>query len=304
MLRKIVTSAALICLTVLSLPQTSHALTCASWKEAEKSIRTWWSQAYPKETILSIEQGGPAETYSKTESTNQKKLDEYGNEWEYYKKNPYCSLPAKVLVRQSSGKRSFNVSAVFKVSGKKFAFDDVAVGSSEPALEPGEAAQPEAAEIKNLIKEKFMSMIPPDLQQNIQVESVLIAKKRSLGRWDNGQAFYSIPGITINMIEDGTPKKCDDNAPSMLYKGDEKSPSLTAEGPWKIKFGTKHLPKQCVDFAKYYSRVDKYIDSLEGNAPPPKQASKSNKAVEQKQENAPDNSSATNVKNKLKGFGF
>jgi hypothetical protein len=312
MMKKLMAFAVLASLIVISLPQTSQALTCATWKDAEKSIRTWWGQAYPKEKILSIEQGGPPETYSKTQSTNQKKIDEYGNEWEYYKKNPYCSIPAKVKVQQSSGKRVFNVSAVYKVSGKKFTFDDLAVGSSQAQVElaPGEVAQPDAPEIKKVIQEHFMSMIPPDLRENIQVESVLISKNRPLVRWDDGQAFYSIPGITFNFIEDGEKKTCEENVPTALYKGEEKNRRLNAAGPWKIVFGDKHLPKQCVTFAKYYSRVDKYIDSLEGNGPPPK-ASSSKKAVkqpadnpEQKPEKATNDMPAPNLKNMMKGFGF
>ncbi len=251
-------------------PTNSFALTCGSWKDAEKSIRSWWSAAYPKEAILSIVQNGPPETYSKVKSTNQKKIDEYGNEWEYFQKNPYCSIPAKVKVQQSSSQRIFNVSAVFKVSGKKFTFDDVATGSSEAVLAPGQAEAPDKEVIKTLITEKVASSIPPDLQANIKVDKVMISP-RNVRDMGNGQSAYSMSSADLYLVEDGVNKKKCEIGPVTLYKGEENNMRLDAGGPWKIQF-MKSVPSNCVDL-KYFSKVYNFANHIVEKAPPAVDAS-------------------------------
>lgn len=266
MISRLVVCTALTCLTAVALPHPSQALTCGSWKDAEKSIRTWWSKAYPNEAILTINQNGPPETYSKVKSTNQKKIDEYGNEWEYFQKNPYCSIPAKLKVQQSSGPRMFNVSAIFKVSGKKFTFDDVATGGSEAVLEPGQAAAPDKDEIKRIVTEAYLANIPPDLQSKIQVDKVMIAP-RQLQRWEGGQSGYSMAGVDMYLIIDGEKKdKCDVSLVN-LYKGDEKNMRLEAAGPWKVEFRVKQDISRCAE--KYQGRVSDFINHVEVKLPPP-----------------------------------
>lgn len=261
----IVTLFSVIVLFGVATPTTSFALTCGSWKDAEKSIRSWWIKAYPNEKILTIAQNGPAQTYSKVKSTNQKKIDEYGNEWEYFQKNPYCSIPAKLKVQQSSGPRIFNVSAIFKVSGKKFTFDDVATGGSEAVAEPGQAAAPDKDEIKRLLTEAYMSNIPPDLQSNIKVDKIMISP-RQLQRWEGGQTAYSMTGMDLYLVIDGQQKdKCEINMIN-LYKGEVKNKRLEAGGPWKIEFVLKNDLARCAD--KYENRVSDFVNHVEVKAPP------------------------------------
>jgi len=266
MLTRVFISALLACLAVVSQPQPSQAVTCGTWKEAEKSIRWYWEKAAPTEKILTIEQNGPPQTYSKVQSTNQKKIDEYGNEWEYYQKNPYCSVPAKLKVQQTSGPRIFNVSAVFKVSGRKFTFDDVAVGGSEALLEPGQALAPDVPEIKKIITEAYMANIPADLHSKIQVDKVMIAP-RTLSRWDGGQSGYSMASVDMYLIIDGERKdKCEVSLVN-LYKGDEKNMRLDAAGLWKVEFRIKQSMYRCT--GKYQSRVSDFVNKVEVKAPPP-----------------------------------
>lgn len=296
MLKKLVVFAVLVSTSVVLQPQPSHALTCGSWKDAEKSIRKWWTQANPTEKILSIEQNGPPQTYSKTQSTNQKQIDEYGNEWEYYKKNPYCRVPAKVKVQQSSGQRIFSVSAIYKVSGKKFTFDDVATGGSEVVLEPGQAAAPDAAEIKKLITDAYMSNIPPDLQSSIQVEKVMIPP-RQLRPGDGGQANYQMTSVDIYLVIDGKPKKrkCE-IAFVELYKGELDNMRLDAGGPWKINFRPPSDVSLCA--GKYGNQVSDFMNHVEPKKPAPTRK----KSVEP--ESTRDSSEPSKTPRVLKGFGF
>ena len=266
MLIRLIVPVVLVFVTLVAMPTTSRALTCGTWVEAEKSLRSWWGKAYPNEKILSAEQNGPPQTYSKIKSTNQKKIDEYGNEWEYYQKNPYCSIPAKVKVQQSSGPRIFNVSAVFKVSGKKFTFDDVAVGGSEAVLEPGMAAAPDVAEIKKLIVEKVISKIPPQLQGNIKVDKVMISP-RQFQRWEGGTSAYSMSSVDLYLVVDGENQSKCEIAPVNLFKGEEKNMRLDADGTWQIQIVSKSVPSSCVPF-KYSDQTYKYANNIVEQAPP------------------------------------
>jgi len=297
MLTKFFVSAVLTCLTVLLLAQPSQALTCGTWKDAEKSVRTWWSQAYPKEAILSIAQNGPPRTYSKTQSTNQKQIDEYGNEWEYYKNNPYCSVPAKITVQQSSGQRIFSVSAIFKVSGKKFTFDEVATGGSEAVLEPGQAAAPDKDEIKKLITDAYMSNIPPDLQKNIQVEKVMISP-RELRPGDGGQANYQMKSVDLYLIIDGAHKKKCEASLVELYKGEKNNMRLDADGPWKINFRVADDISRCAD--NYRNQVSDFINHVE----PKKPTQNRKKSVEPEAVRDSSETKVPKIPNMLKGFGF
>ena len=255
MLKKLVVFAVLVSAS-LALSQPSYALTCGSWKDADKAIRGWWTQAYPNEKIISIEQNGPPRTYSKTQSTNQKKVDEYGNEWEYYKKNPYCSVPAKLKVQQSAGQRIFSVSAIFKVSGKKFAFDDVATGGSEAVLEAGQAAAPDKDAVKKLVSDAYMSNVPADLQSKIQVEKVMISP-RQLRTGDGGQANYQMTSVDVYLVIDGRPKgKCELSMVE-LYKGEKNNMRLDAGGPWKVNFQVPSDISRCAD--TYRNKVSDFM---------------------------------------------
>lgn len=265
---KLATNLVCSCLLTLAIPAWSHALTCGTWNDAEKSIRGWWQKAYPNEKVLSIEQNGPPRTYSKVQSTNQKKIDEYGNEWEYYQKNPYCSVPAKVKVQQSSGPRIFSVSSVFKVSGKKFTFDDVAVGNSEAILESGQAAAPGNAEIINLVTEKIVSRIPQDLRSTIKVDKVELVSKPALSRFGEGQSAYSIEKFNLFLTVDGEKQRTCEIMLTNLYKGEEKNMKLDATGPWKVNFTLKDVPSSCVPF-KYASKVYDFANNIVAPAPPP-----------------------------------
>lgn len=268
MLTRFFVFAALICFAIVSQPQASHALTCSSWKEAEKSIRWWWEKAYPKEKILTIEQNGPPQTYSKVKSTNQKKIDEYGNEWEYFQKNPYCSVPAKLKVQQPSGPRIFNVSAVFKVSGKKFTFDDVATGGSEAVLEAGQAPAPPNDEIVKLVTEKLNSRIPPALRSKIVIDKLELPSKPSLSRFGEGQSVWSIEKMNLYMTVDGEKQKNCEIMMINVSKGDEKSMRLDAGGPWIVMFALKDTPSYCVP-QKYVSKVNNFINNIPEKEEPP-----------------------------------
>jgi hypothetical protein len=304
--KQLVAIAALICLTVVSHPQPSHALTCGNWKDAEKSIRGWWSQAYPAEKILAIEQGGPATTYSKTQSTGQKKIDEYGNEWEYYKKNPYCSIPAKVKVQQSSGKRIFNVSAIYKVSGKRFTFDDLATGDSEAMPEPGQAAAPELLAVKKVIIDAINTRIPPSLKNNLQVEKVMIAP-RKLRTLEKGQATYQMTSVELFMIVDGVPQGTCEIGYTWLHKGtNENNMRLDGDGPWRADFmQSDTVPGACS--GKYRSAVHDYVttgkDTWASKAAP-REARPSSPVAPSSPKTVDSESDAPNLNKMLKGFGF
>lgn len=250
------------------LPHTSHAVTCGTWKEAEKSIRWWWEKAYPKEKILTLEQNGPPRTYSKVQSTNQKKIDEYGNEWEYYKKNPYCSVPAKVKVQQSSGPRIFSVSAIFKVSGKKFTFDDVATGGSEAILEAGQAPAPPNDEIVKLVTEKLNSRIPPALRSKIIIDKLELLSKPTLSRFGEGQSAWSIDRMNLSMTVDGEKQKNCELMTIDISKGDEKNMRLDAGGPWNVSFSLKDTPSYCLP-QKYVGKVNNFINNVPEKEEPP-----------------------------------
>ena len=259
MLKKFIVYAVLASAALVLQSQPSYALTCGSWKDAEKAIREWWSQAYPNEKILSAEQNGPPQTYSKTQSTNQKQIDEYGNEWEYYKKNPYCSVPAKLKVQQNSGQRIFSVSAIFKVSGKKFTFDEVATGGSEAVLEPGQAAAPDKDAIKKLISDAYMSNVPPELQSKIQVEKVMISP-RQLRTGDGGQANYQMTSIDVYLNIDGSHKNKCEISMVELYKGEKNNMRLDAGGPWKINFLVPDDISRCA--GTYRNRVSDFMNHV------------------------------------------
>jgi hypothetical protein len=252
----------------------SFAVTCASWKDADKSIRSWWSKAYPNEKILSVEQNGAPDTYDKAKATGQTKVDEYGNTWEYNEKATYCRVPAKVMVQQSSGKRNFSVSAIYHVGGKKYVFDDLGVGNSEAVPEPGQAAAPDKDEIKKVITEKVLSCMPPDLRANIQVAKVMITPKREYQTWENGQSGYYMDSVDLFLVVDGESKPKCEIAPLYLYKGEENNMRLEADGPWKIKFRVNGVPSNCVG-NKYGSKVSNYTNHTE--EPQPKKAASDRK---------------------------
>jgi hypothetical protein len=268
MISRLILCAVLTCFAVSLHPQTSHALTCGTWKEAEKSIRGWWEKAYPKEKVLTLEQNGPPRTYSKVKSTNQKKIDEYGNEWEYYKNNPYCSVPAKVKVQQPSGPRIFSVSAIFKVSGKNFTFDDVATGGSEAILEAGQAPAPPNDEIVKLVTEKLNSRIPPALRSKIIIDKLELPAKPTLSRFGEGQSSWSIERMNLSVTVDGEKQKNCEIMMIDVYKGDEKNKRLDAGGAWNVGFGLKDTPSYCLP-QKYVSKVNNFINNVPEKEEPP-----------------------------------
>lgn len=240
----------------IATPSDSYAATCAAWKDADQSIRSWWAKAYPKEKILSLEQNGAPDTYDKAKATGQTRIDDHGNKWEYNAKLTYCRVPAKAVVEQSAGKRQFSVSAIYRVSGTNFVFENLGVGASEAVLAAGQTPAPDKDEVKKVITDKVLSLIPPDLQGNIKVAKVMISP-RELDTMDNGQTAYHMKSVDLHLLIDGKEEPACEIAPLYLYKGEETNMRLEAAGPWKIKFRVNGVPANCMG-KKYSSKVSNY----------------------------------------------
>ncbi len=216
-------------LFIFAFSQAAMAVPCATWKEAEKSLRGAWAKGYPNEKILKIEQSGEPSSYEKFKSTGQTKIDSKGDKWEYYTKNKFCRVPARVTVQQGANQRIFNVSAIYRVAGKKFFFDDLGVGESEAVAAKGQEA-PAKDEIKRMITELWLQKNPNTKVEKVAISAPELKTDSSAGRW----WYYT--GADIHIIdEDGSKKKCSNDYTS-LYKGEKGKEGVDASGPWQIDF--------------------------------------------------------------------
>jgi len=221
--------ALLAAILVVASTQLVLAVPCASWKDAEKSLRSAWAKGYPNEKIITIEQNGEASTYDKMKATGQTKIDAHGDKWEYYAKNTFCRVPAKVLVQQGGGKRIFNVSAIFRKAGSKFVFDDMGVGESEAVAGAGQEA-PAKDDIKQLISAHWVELHPGTKVQKVAISAPELKRDSKAGRW-----WYTT-GADIHIVdEDGQAKKCV-NDYTTVYKGEKSREGVDASGPWKVYF--------------------------------------------------------------------
>jgi hypothetical protein len=209
--------------------QSAWAVNCATWKEADKSLRSAWAKGYPNEKILKIEQNGEPSSYEKFKATGQTKIDSKGDKWEYYTKNKFCRVPAKVTVQQGANQRIFNVSAIYRIAGKKFVFDDLGVGESEAVAAKGQEA-PAKDEIKKMIADFWLEKNPNTKVEKVAISAPELKTDSSAGRW----WYYT--GADIHIIdEDGSKKKCS-NDYTTLFKGEKGKEGVDPSGPWKIDF--------------------------------------------------------------------
>lgn len=213
----------------LNSPLPVFAVPCAPWKEAEKSLRSAWGKGYPNEKIVKIEKNGEASSYDKMKATGQTKTDARGDKWEFYAKNTYCRVPAKVLVQQGSGQRLFEVSAIFRKSGNTFVFDDLGVGESSAVAGAGQEA-PAKDDIKALIAAHWEEKHPGTKVEKVAVSAPELKKDSKAGRW-----WYTT-GADIHIVdENGTKKKCS-NDYTTIHKGEQGKEGVDAGGPWKVYF--------------------------------------------------------------------
>jgi hypothetical protein len=202
---------------------------CATWKAAEKALRSAWAKGYPNEKIIKIEQNGEPTSYDKLKATGKTKIDEHGEKWEYYKKNTYCQVPAKVLVQQGSGKRVFNVSAIFRKAGSTFVFDDMGVGESYAMAEQGQEP-PTKDEIKKLITDLWLEKNPGSKVTKVAISNPELKKDSSKGRW-----WYNTGADIYTVDASGNSKKCS-NDYTTVYKGEKGMEGVSPAGPWKVYF--------------------------------------------------------------------
>lgn len=208
---------------------TAWAVPCASWQEAEKAIRGAWGKKYPGEKILKVEANGEATSYDKLKATGQTKIDSRGDKWEYYTKNTFCRVPGKVVAQQGSGKRVFEVSAIFRKAGSKFVFDDLGVGESSAVAEAGQQA-PSKDEIKKLIAAHWVDLHPGSTVDKVAISDAEYKKDSSKGRW-----WYTTGADIYVTTEDGQKQKCV-NDYTTVYKGEQGAEGVDASGPWKVYF--------------------------------------------------------------------
>ena len=207
----------------------AFAVPCASWKDAEKSLRIAWAKGYPNEKILKLEQNGEPDVYDKMKATGQTKIDAHGDKWEYYTKNSFCRIPAKATVQQSGGQRVFNVSAIFRKAGKGFVFDDMGVGESEAVAQAGQGA-PTKDEAKKLIADYWLSKHPETKVTKVAISAPEYKNDSSSGRW----WYYTGADIYIT-DENGSSQKCSNDYTS-IYKGEKGAEGKNSSGPWRVDF--------------------------------------------------------------------
>lgn len=229
MTKQTVTVAILASFLMLAGLQQSWAVPCAPWKDAEKALSSAWTKGYPNEKILKIEANGEPSSYDKMKSTGQTKIDAHGDKWEYYSKNTFCRVPAKVLVQQGSGKRVFDVSAIYRKSGSKFVFDDIGVGESVPLAEAGQEA-PSKDEIKKMIAGHWVELHPGTKVEKVAISAPELKKDSSAGRW-----WYTTGADIYIVNEEGQNQKCV-NDYTTVHKGEKGQEGVDARGSWKIYF--------------------------------------------------------------------
>jgi hypothetical protein len=211
----------------LSLP--ALAVPCASWKEAERSLRAAWAKGYPNEKILKVEPNGEPSSYDKLHSTGQEKIDEYGDKWEAYARQTFCRVPAKVQVQRGAGQAAMEVSAIFAQKGGKFVFDDIGVGESTEVAAAGQQA-PSKDEIKKMISAYWLSKNPNTKVEKVAVATPELKRDSAAGRW-----WYSAGADIYIVDEDGEKKKCS-NDYTTIYKGEKEKEGVDPSGPWKVYF--------------------------------------------------------------------
>jgi|GEM_PF-1316803 len=228
-LKGIVSITLLVVMLVLVTNRGALAVPCASWKDAEKSLRSAWAKGYPNEKIIKIEQNGEPDVYDKMKSTGKTKIDSHGDKWEYYSKNTFCRIPAKATVQQVGGLRIFNVSAIFRKSGKGFVFDDMGVGESEAVAKTGQGA-PSKDEAKKLIADYWLEKHPETKVTKVAISAPEFKNDSRSGRW----WYYTGADIYVT-DENGNNRKCSNDYTS-LYKGEKGAEGKDSSGPWKVDF--------------------------------------------------------------------
>jgi len=202
---------------------------CASWKDAEKALRTAWAKGYPNEKLLSLDPDGEPSSYDKVKSTNQQKIDEYGDQWEAYSKQTFCRVPAKALAQQGQGQRKFQVSAIYLQTGSKFVFDDLGVGESESVAQSGQEA-PAKDDIKKLITAYWLETHPGSKVEKVGVSTPELKTDSRGGRW-----WYTAGADIFVVGEGGARQKCSSDF-TTLYKGTKGKEGVDASGPYKVYF--------------------------------------------------------------------
>ncbi len=209
---------------------TLYADECAPWKTAETHLRTNWGKKYAGETVLKIVADGEPSTYEKMESTGKEKIGNDGNRYEYFEKVIYCRVPAKVTVKRANGTQTvFDVSAIYKVKGKSFQFDNIGVsGNSEVAGEGQEA--PSKDVIKKAIADQWKAENPGHSVDKVAVTDPELKKDSSENRW-----WYNVGADIFITDENGIKKKCV-NDYTTIYKGEPGKEGQDSSGPYKADF--------------------------------------------------------------------
>jgi hypothetical protein len=185
-----------------------------TWKDAEKGIRGDWAKKYSQEKLLKIEQNGSARNYDKIES---------GVKVFYY------DIPAKVTAQQSSGKRVFEVTAIFRNSGGKFVYTGMSVGESQAAAEKGQEA-PTKDQIKKLVADLYAQQNPGVKVTKVLLSDPELKKDSSAGRW-----WYNV-GADVYIVDASGKSKKLTNDYTSVYKGQKGQEGVDASGSWQVEF--------------------------------------------------------------------
>jgi hypothetical protein len=205
---------AAVCFIAFAGINTNVSAANVSWGDVEKGLHSTWAKNYPKEKIIKIEKVGSPRDYEKVENG---------------KKVAYCDYPAKVLAQQTSGKRVFNVTAIFRKTGGSFAYNGMSIGESTALAEKGQES-PTKDEIKKLVSALYAKNNPGVKVTKVSLSDPELKKDSAKGRW-----WYNVGADVYITDKLGKSKKCV-NDYTTVYKGVKGSEGVNASGPWQVYF--------------------------------------------------------------------
>lgn len=217
-------------LSLVAVARPALAVDCASWSVADKELRSAWAKGYPNEKIVTLEQNGAPDEYTKPKATGQTTIDEHGRTWEYYTKNKFCRVPAKALVQQGAGQKNFSVSAIFRKDGaSSFVFEDIGVGDSTDVAQASQSA-PSKDHVKELIAAYWVSQNPGTKVDTVKCSDPELKTQNSKGRW-----WYTTGADIYVVDENGAKEKCS-NDMTTIYKGEKGKEGIDPRGDFKVYF--------------------------------------------------------------------
>jgi hypothetical protein len=203
---------------------------CATWTVAQGHLKANWGKKYPGEKIQSVTANGAASSYEKMESTGKEKIDSNGDRYEYLEKVIYCRVPAKVAVTRANGTKTvFSVSAIYKVKGKTYQFDNIGVSGNEEVAAEGQEA-PSKDIIKKAIADEWIAKHPDHKVEKVAVTDPELKKVPSENRW-----WYNVGADIFIINEEGVKQKCVNDYTS-IYKGELGSEGQNTASPYKADF--------------------------------------------------------------------